>query len=244
MKEGLKRICLGFLIGLGVIVPGISGSTIAILFHLYQPLLQAVSQILKQPKKSILFLFPIVMGGLLGLIIGFLILKQTLNRYFFQTICLFAGLMLGSFPTLVKEISQEPKTKSLYFLIGIGILIPLIFSYFSIHQASTTRSLENASFWMLIIGFLIAGTQLIPGLSATALLMMLGYFQPLFNSFSIDFVKSNPAILLTYLMLIIGFLIGLLLISKTLHFLFFKDRKKILLFICRTFLFFYSDNVL
>lgn len=226
IKAFIKRASLGFFIGLGVIIPGISGSTIAILFKLYQPLLDAISQLLKKPRKSLHFLFPIIVGSLIGLGIGFVALKYVLKFYFFQTISLFAGLMLGSFPTLLKEIKKTQKTKYHLLLLSIGLLIPLLFSFASIQKNLEPKSLDQPFFYLIMIGLLIAGTQLIPGLSATALLMMLGYFQPLMNALSFSYLRNNHQVLFIFGILLIGFLIGIILISKFLHFLFLKTEKK------------------
>ncbi|HBS10660.1 MAG TPA: hypothetical protein DEA28_02925, partial [Firmicutes bacterium] len=68
LKSWLKSSLLGFFIGLAVIVPGISGSTISIIFKLYDKLLYSISNIFKKFKLCFLFLLPIIVGGLLGIL--------------------------------------------------------------------------------------------------------------------------------------------------------------------------------
>ena len=78
-KSWFKSCILGFLIGLAIIVPGISGSTISILFKLYDKLLYAISNIFKKFKVCVLFLLPILIGGILGIILGFFSVKKLLE---------------------------------------------------------------------------------------------------------------------------------------------------------------------
>lgn len=181
---------------------------------------------MKHPKRSMYFLLPILLGSIIGLGIGFLALTYLLKRYFFQIISLFAGLMLGSFPTILKEIKTEKKTISSFLVLLLGLIIPILFSLCSLYQSGEAKQLESNLFWMPIIGLLISSTQLIPGLSATALLMMLGYFQPLFNALSLSNIINNPTIFLVFSFLLIGFLAGLIIFSKWIQIIFAKTGKK------------------
>lgn len=216
-KEVAKGGLLGFLIGLAIIVPGVSGSAIAIIFRLYERLLKAISTFTK--KNSLLFLCPIVIGGVIGLIAGFFGVKALLGVLPFATVCLFAGLMLGAYPSVVNEARKDKPTYRRIGLAIFGALLPIAFSAIAIYCAPKDwLSLESipvyAYFVFLLLGFLVALTQLVPGLSATALLMMVGVFTPLLNSISISFWKQAPMVLLVYLCLGIGFLLGLFVISK------------------------------
>ena len=78
-KSGLKSALLGFFIGLAVIVPGISGSTVAIIFKLYDQFLYAVGNLFKKFKACFLFLLPIGLGMVVGLITGFLAVQKLLD---------------------------------------------------------------------------------------------------------------------------------------------------------------------
>ena len=71
-KGFIKSSLLGFFIGLAIIVPGISGSTIAILFKLYDKIIYAISNIFKKFKICFIFLLPIIIGLLIGVLLGFL----------------------------------------------------------------------------------------------------------------------------------------------------------------------------
>ncbi len=219
---------LGFFIGLAVIVPGVSGSAVAIIFKMYEKLLYAIGNLFKKFRKCLKFLIPIGIGALAGFVIGFFGVRALLNILPFIVICLFAGLMLGAYPAVTDQIKGSKRTTKNVLLFIVGLLIPILISLFSIFGNVTQHDLTNLQFYhyilFVIIGFLIAITQLVPGLSATALLMSFGYFTPLMNSVSLTNFKENPYIFLVYLCLIIGFVIGLFATSKGLSFMIKKYK--------------------
>lgn len=224
-----KSIILGFFIGIAIVVPGISGSTISILFNLYDKILYSISNIYKKFKESISFLLPIFLGIIIGFTLGLIALKQLINILPFSVTSLFAGLMLGSFPIISKEIKNERIIKQRIILLMIGLLIPLLISItstnFIIIKPIENLKINNYIIFILI-GYLIALTQILPGLSATSLLMSLGYFKPLLESISIEYIINNPTIILLYLSIIIGFIIGMLTLSKLITFLLTKRKKE------------------
>ena len=215
-KEILISTIVGFFIGLSVIVPGISGSTIAIIMKVYDKFMYATANIFKKFKSSIIFLLPIAIGVVIGFGLGFLLVKLLLNLFPFITICLFVGLMVGTFPILFKEIKGQQLQTNRVTLFIIGILVPIIISIISIFLA-TEKDITSVNLWhyllFITIGILVSLTQLIPGLSATVLLMIFGYYKFLIDGISIDLLK-NVNLLLIYLSLAMGFLIGTLMFSK------------------------------
>ncbi|MCM1130763.1 MAG: DUF368 domain-containing protein [Roseburia sp.] len=228
-KEILNSTILGFFIGLAVIVPGISGSTMAIIFKLYDKLLYAIGNILKKFKLCFIFLIPIVLGAFLGFGLGFFAIQKLLKVFPFAIVAFFGGLMIGAFPAISYEIKEEKVTlpKALLFLLGLGI--PLAISITSTFIRGGNQSFEDIKFYhyllFIVIGYMIAITQVVPGLSATAILMAFGYFIPLMESVSLTYIKSNPMIIGIYLCLIIGFVIGMISFSGFLTKVFDKNRK-------------------
>lgn len=217
-RDVVKGGVLGTFIGLAIIVPGVSGSAMAIIFRLYEKLLFALGNVFKKFKKCIRFLLPIGIGAVIGLVVGFFGVQALLNIMPFAIIALFAGLMLGAFPSVKDQIKGETPTKNRILLFIIGLILPIIISAISIFASSGSSSLENLQFYhyiiFLVLGYVIAITQLVPGLSATALLMVFGYFTSLVNSISLSYWQSNPKIFIVYLCLIVGFVVGLFTVSK------------------------------
>ncbi len=225
-KSWLKSALLGFLIGIGVIVPGISGSTIAIIFGLYAQMLFAIGNIFKDFKRCIQFLYPIILGLLVGVLVGFIAVKTLLDVLPFAMICLFAGLMCGAFPAVINEIKDVKINVKRIIFIVLGAIIPVAFGVFSVTMANGNSTFNlssafiNCAWWFIVlcvvIGYLVGVTQIVPGLSATALFMMLGIFKLLVDSISISYWKNSPQVFLIYVALVVGFLLGITTFSKLL----------------------------
>ena len=227
-KEVVKGGILGAFIGLAVIVPGVSGSAVAIIFRLYEKLLYALGGIFRRFKQSARFLLPIALGGIVGLAAGFFGVRFLLNLLPFAIVALFAGLMLGAFPAVTDEIKGEKPTPLRIILFLLGLLFPIGLSALSVFGTPDMLSLENLAWYhyllFLLVGYAIAVTQLVPGLSATALLMTFGCFTPLMNSVSLTYWQENPMVLLVYACLAVGFILGLLTFSNGLSRLLEKKR--------------------
>ena len=231
-KTWCKSGLLGFFIGLAVIVPGISGSTVAIIFKLYDQFLYAVGNLFKQFKKCFAFLLPIGLGMLLGILLGFISVKKLLEIIPFAVVCLFAGLMCGAFPAVKDEIKGAELTPKRIALFALGLFIPVAIGCTSAWLASGETAVSdvftNVQWWHvllgLVIGYVVGVTQIVPGLSASAFLMAVGWFGSLVDSVSMTYWQSNPAIFLVYMGLGIGFLTGLFTFSKFLTYLFGRVR--------------------
>ena len=242
-KTWSKSALLGFIIGLAVIIPGISGSTVAIIFKLYDQFLYAIGNIFKKFKACFIFLLPIGLGIILGVLVGFLGVKELLELNLFAVVCLFAGLMSGAFPAVKDEIAGVKITAKRAVLFVIGLCIPIALGCISAvltaqdfalqSQMGSQEIMQNnvfdkVSVWhvllAVVIGYAVAMTQIVPGLSASALLMAVGWYKSVIDSASLTYMKSNPMIFLVYGGLGVGFLLGILTFSKVLTFCFNKAR--------------------
>ncbi len=231
-KTWCKSAILGFFIGLAVIVPGISGSTVAIIFKLYDQFLYALGNLFKKFKQCFAFLLPIGLGLLAGVLLGFITVKQLLNILPFAVVCLFAGLMSGAFPAVREEVKGIQRTGKRVVLFLLGLCIPVALGCFSAVFATKGKSgadvFASVEWWQvalaLLVGFVVGITQVVPGLSASAFLMAVGWFATLVESVSLTYWKSNPQIFFVYAGLGIGFLLGIFLFSKLLTTLFTRAR--------------------
>ena len=220
-KTRLLAFILGLFIGIAIIVPGVSGSTVAIILGLYTGMLYAIGNILSDFKRAFAFLLPIGIGAVIGFLAGFIIIQKIFGDYMFVIVCLFVGLMIGAVPAILKETKGEKKTPLRCLLFCIGVLIPLAIGAVSIMLSSgseTTETFTSFPLWRypfyLLLGFVVSVTQIVPGLSATAILMAVGQFKPILNSLHLDYILENPAVIILYACLGIGFLVGMVVISK------------------------------
>jgi uncharacterized membrane protein len=129
--------------------------------------------------------------------------------------------MIGAVPALTKEIKGEKVTPSRAVLFVIGVLIPLAISVLSIMLSSEDASVATYTDFpisrvlaYLPLGFVVSVTQIVPGLSATAILMAFGQFKLILNSLLKDFIFENPQVLLLYAALGIGFVVGIVCVSR------------------------------
>ena len=229
-KSWFSSLITGFLIGLAVILPGISGSTFAIIFKVYDKMLYAISNIFKKFKKAIWFLFPIILGGLVGFILGFLLIQKVIEEYTFLVVCIFGGLMLGASKEIYFQIKGS-KTSSLRIsLLVIGFCFPIVLAalFANVSSLNLTSAFENFPIWIyfvsFFVGILVSITQLVPGLSATVLLMSIGFFQPIMDNLHFDILINKPSWIIFLACLVIGFLVGFFLFSKVMSFFFAKYR--------------------
>lgn len=237
-----KSALLGFIIGLAVIVPGISGSTVAIIFKLYDQFIYAMGNLLKDFKRCFTFLLPIGLGAIVGVVFGFFAVKGLVDAFPFAIVCLFSGLMIGAFPAVKAELKGAKITPLRVALFGVGILIPVAIgvtsawiyaktpmplSDYSLRYGETYNqfsSFNYRAFLAIPVGYLLGITQIVPGLSASALLMSMGWFNDLIHSVSLTFWLENPIVFAYYFALGAGFLTGLLTFSKLLTIVFQKTR--------------------
>lgn len=224
-----KLFFIGTILGLAVIIPGMSGASLAFSMNIYNDILENISNIKTNTKQRLKFLCPIIIGAFVGLVIGIFILKVLLRRYPLETIYLFAGLILGGIPHFIK--SNLKLEKKHYFIYSIfGFLLPLALVGLSFYtNVSRTLNLTITSVFIFTgLGMLIALIELLPGLSASSILISLGYFTPLVSSFSFIAISENKELLIIYTLIISGLLAGLFFSSKLINCLLKKYNMPIL----------------
>lgn len=169
------RIIQGALIGLGAVLPGISGGVLSVIFGIYKPIMELLSSPVKNFRTHIPKLFPV----LLGCIIGFLgianVLSYFLNRYPDQSVCLFIGLIGGMLPSLFREAGLQGRSRGCWIAMAVCMcIIFLLLSCLSFLSLQIRPSL----FWYLFCGFCLALSMIAPGMSFSTLLMPLGLYTP------------------------------------------------------------------
>ena len=239
-KSRSLAFLLGIFIGLAVIVPGVSGSTIAIIFGLYTAMLYAIGNIFNDFRRCFRFLLPLGLGAVLGFGVGFVVIQKFFEPYLFAVVCLFVGLMTGALPAVLREIRGAKVTPVRGTLLPIGVLIPIAIGILSIFLTSgageSSATFVDFPLWRYVaylpLGFLVSATQIIPGLSATAILMAFGQFGLILNSLHLDYILENPEVLGLYAALGIGFVVGLVVISRIFSAILAKSKQTAFFLIC------------
>ena len=226
MKDKIMIILKGFVFGLANIIPGVSGGTIALTMGIYEDLISSISNILKSFKKSMSLLIPFGIGALLSIVLLSKIINFTLTKYPAPTILFFIGLILGGIPLLTKNIKGK-KVKPRYillFLTTFSFILLLTYLGGAGHSVKLTSSL-GSYILLFIVGMIAAATMVIPGVSGSFVMMLLGYYQPIINT--IDELTSMKNVMTNILILIplgLGIVVGIIGISKLIEFLFKKYK--------------------
>ncbi len=219
--DRIKIFLSGFIIGLGKIMPGVSGSVIAICLGLYERLISCFSS-LKNLKRDFQFFINISLGIILAIILGSRIIKFALDASFIYTISLFIGLMLPGLIPLFKEVNNKNLTPKIVFT-GVLVFFGLVlFNTFTFNgtSANTTNSLYDF-FSLILCGILDAAATIIPGISGSALLLLVGYYDTIITSLGNPFAISSIKVLIPFG---IGLIIGVIVISKLITYLFKNHR--------------------
>ena len=211
----------GIIIGLGKIIPGVSGSMLAISLGVYQKLIDSINNFFKYPKKYFSFLLKITVGVVVSIVFFSNIIINALNNNYLITMFLFVGLIIGGFEDIRKSITSINKR-----MVFLSIFIMLILGIVTINNEISIQNYFLRFIYFLFAGFIDAFTTIVPGISGTATLMMIGAYDTLITSFSTIFdlyyFTENLEILLPFF---IGFLIGILVTAKIIQILFEKHKS-------------------
>lgn len=213
----------GILIGAGAIIPGISSGVLCVIFGIYETLLNSILNFFKDWKKNLKFLTPFILGGLTGIILFSNIILFFFERYPEITSFTFIGLILGCIPSIFKICNSKEKFKLnylFYFIISFIIAILLILLENHLSNNIGIYYGDNFSFeFLLLAGFLMSAGIVIPGVSSTIILMLLGVYETYLYAVSI----VNFRILLP---MGIGLIIGGFLCMKLIQFLLNKYHSQ------------------
>ncbi len=186
MKNQLLLMIKGGLIGIANIIPGVSGGTMAVVLGIYENLIEAISNFAtaKEKRKDyIIFLSLIGGGAVIAVVVLAFLMKFLLANYPEFTYLFFIGLIIGSVPSIYASHQDMRPTLSgmLSFAAGAGMILFLALYFGEVEQpggAVTIDSLGGGAINMLFIsGILAGGSMIVPGISGSFLLVLLGQYQ-------------------------------------------------------------------
>ena len=165
------RLICGLLIGVGCILPGVSGGVMAVSFGLYRPALDALLTLFHEPMRKLRFLLPIALGGGIGLLIGAKWLMQLMAQHGDLMLFLFMGFILGGVPDLWKE-AHCAISRRIPWLIA-GLVCTFLF-FLPGMPAGTLVQLSPVQ--SLLTGLLEGVGTVVPGVSTSMVLIRLGWY--------------------------------------------------------------------
>lgn len=200
------EILRGMVIGLANIIPGVSGGTMMVSMGIYDTIICSVTHLFKQFKKSILTLLPYAVGMVVALVSLSFVITWAFDNYPLPTNTLFIGLILGGLPAIFKQVKGEK--------IGVvgGVLFAAFFALIIVLQLIQSENvtvihlsvLEIVK--LLLLGALASATMVIPGVSGSMILKLLGYYEPVIGS-----IKGLTTALVAGQWSTVGYNIGILL---------------------------------
>lgn len=222
-------------IGAGGIAPGLSGGTLSIMLGVYGKLIKAFSEIFKNTLDSIKVLLPAGLGSLIGVVVFSIIQKELFASYKMEMMFLFIGLLVGSLPFLFKEAnSREPLNRKNLPIRALLFTLALAAGLFMVFMEGNNIVIAPAEFTMtlssiiplMLLGILISFSLIVPGVSGTVLLLMIGQYGLILGLIAglkdlllrpgLDIVMAS----LPLLPIGVGVLLGVFIFSRLLSYLF------------------------
>ncbi|HIZ12267.1 MAG TPA: DUF368 domain-containing protein [Candidatus Eubacterium faecavium] len=189
--EIIMRLIHGAFIGLGAVLPGISGGVLCVVFGVYRPIMELLSHPFKAIKKHAKLLIPVVIGIGVGFLAISKLLGFLLNKYPDPSVCLFVGLIAGMLPSLFREAGQKGRSNGSFISLGICFIVVLALL---LGLNAVNVKIEPNFGWYIFCGFCIALSVIAPGMSFSTLLMPLGLYTPLVEGIgNLDFSVLIPA---------------------------------------------------
>lgn len=226
-------ILKGIVIGIANIIPGVSGGTMMVSMGIYDKIISSVTGLFRHFKQSVLTLFPYGIGMVIGIVGPAFLIKFLFANYAFATSMAFIGLIMGGIPVILGRISgRRLVTKNiLAFLAMFLLIVGLKFvggtgSDVSLDHVHAVLVLE-----LFFVGLIAAATMVIPGVSGSMVLMLLGFYNPVLNTVT-EFVSACLALdfqnmIHTVCVLMpfgIGVLVGIFAIAKLIEILIQKQE--------------------
>ena len=204
------RLVKGMLVGIGFILPGLSGGVLAVIFGIYDPLIRFLANIRHRFTKNILYFLPVAIGAAIGIVLFAVVVEKAFGRYAAQFVCLFIGFVAGTFPSLYKTAGKKGRKASDIAILLVSTLA--IFLLMVVCGQQLTEVTPNIFVW-LGSGLLMGLGLIVPGMSPSNFLIYFGLYDKMATGIKdFDFGVIIP--------LIIGFVLCVLLFARVASYLF------------------------
>ncbi len=223
-------ILKGMVMGVANIIPGVSGGTLAVSMGIYDDIISSITHLFKQFKKSVMTLLPYFIGMGVSLVGLSYAIKYFLANYSLQTNMLFIGLILGGLPVLAGRFKGKKVGA------GAGVAFVIAFAAIIVLQllgegggdvVISVNAVEVVK--LFVVGVIASATMVVPGVSGSMILMILGYYNPILTEVTkfFDALKAfDMAAMIDGAMILVpfgvGVVIGIFAIAKLIEFLLSK----------------------
>lgn len=183
MKYYILQFIKGIFIGSGAILPGISSGVFCVVFGIYEKLINSVLSFFKDIKKNLSFLLPIIAGAFVGVVLFGNILKFLFYSFPMQTCFCIIGFIIGGIPCLIKQNTKKLNLTSIIIFLFTLFLSLYLIALENVSYNNSSNTTISYSF-LIISGFFMSAGIVIPGISSTVILMLLGIYDIYLNAIS------------------------------------------------------------
>ncbi len=194
----IKNFLKGMVVGIANIIPGVSGGTMMVSMGIYDKLIYCITHLFSQWKDNLKFLIPIFAGTGAALVGLSFIIEPAFAHFPLQTNCLFIGLIVGGIPAIWKKLKDHTGkvTVQISCLIPFLIFFAIVTGLALIGESEGNAADLSLSLWSIIklfgVGIIASATMVIPGVSGSMMLLLLGYYNPIIETINL-LVKSLVA---------------------------------------------------
>lgn len=213
MKSKYKPVWCGLIIGSTMIVPGVSGGSMAMILGIYDRLISSISSFHKNVKENLIFLIMFAASALVGMFLCSMPIGWLLEHYNMPTLYFFIGAVLGGVPMIAKKAGVSEVSLEVVGYMLLGAICVLIISGIPTGKVSAAVQMEAGGWiWLLFIGVISASALVLPGISVSHFLLVIGIYDQL--------MEAMREVKISYLLpLGIGLVIGIFLITRFLEYL-------------------------
>ncbi len=229
MKEFIANILRGMVIGIANVIPGVSGGTMMVSMGIYDKLILVLTHFIKRMKEAVALLVPILVGMLLSIAIFAKIFSEILfPRFPLQTTLFFIGLILGGLPVIYGKVRGN--TIRIPQIIAFLLFFVMVVGFACVGEGGGSSADISFSAGNVVrlfgVGIIAAATMVIPGVSGSMIMMILGYYNTIIDTIN-DFINALKAfdiaaMLDTFVVLVpfgIGVLAGIVAVAKLIEFM-------------------------
>lgn len=226
-----KILLKGMVMGIANIIPGVSGGTMAVSMGIYDKLIHSVTHLFKEFKESMKFLIPMFLGIGIALAGLSFIIEPAFEYFPLQTNCLFIGLIVGGLPAVCKKV--KGKGIKVSYIIAFLIFFAIVVGMAAMGETEGAAADLSFGLWsvikLFVVGIIASATMVIPGVSGSMMLLLLGYYNPVIAAiknfftalaaFDVSGILEGCGILVP---MGIGIIVGIFAIAKLIEIIFEK----------------------
>ncbi|MBQ7540905.1 MAG: DUF368 domain-containing protein [Clostridia bacterium] len=176
------RLIQGSIIGVGGILPGVSGGAMCVIFGVYRPLMETLAHPFKNIKKYFWMLFPVGVGIAVGFV-GFAgLVKMIMSRFEAQAVCAFIGLILGMIPQLYRDAGQQGRGKRAWISFGVSFCV--LTAAFVYMKYGAGMDIKPNIGWWFFCGAVWGLNVIVPGTSSSSAMIFLGIYEEMLAGIS------------------------------------------------------------